>query len=67
MVIASPPMTVRVIANLGAILVVIRDKKRDRTLVLVDPDEPRRLVLSIARPLLWQHERRELARALRQR
>jgi hypothetical protein len=66
MVVASPPMTVHLIPNLGAILVVVRSKTNGRVAILVDPDEPRDLILGVARPTLFREERQELRRALRQ-
>ena len=69
------PPAIHLIAGLPAALVVARYRNGDvlvlarphdggRVVVLVDVDQPWRLILSLARPLLWRHERRELARVL---
>jgi hypothetical protein len=58
-------MTVHLIDNLGASLVVARDKKSGRTLVLIDKGESRRRILGLTRLLLHDDERRELYRILK--
>jgi hypothetical protein len=63
--ITGPMPTIRLIPDLGALLVVVRERKEGgRVLVLVDADQPWRRIVSLCRPILWQHERRELARVL---
>jgi hypothetical protein len=70
MVVASPPMTVHLIAGLPAALVVVNpfaeDRSRVLVLVLVDTDQPWRRILVLSRAILYHDERRELCRALRQ-
>jgi hypothetical protein len=62
-IIRSMPQ-VHLIAGLPAILVIARFKRDGQVLVLVDADQPWRLILNLSRPLLPHDERRELARVL---
>jgi hypothetical protein len=57
-------MTVHLIAGLPAILVIARFKADGQVVILASADEPWRLVLNVARPLLPRHERLALVRAL---
>ena len=56
-------MTVHLIAGLGACLVIARYRDGE-VLVLVDAGQPWRRILTLSRPLLPHHERRELCRVL---
>jgi hypothetical protein len=56
--------TVHLIPALPAVLVIARFKDDGQVLVLVDPAQPWRLTMNLARPLLYRAERRALLGAL---
>jgi hypothetical protein len=57
-------MSIYLIPGLPALLVILHGYGGQVLAVAVDTDQPRRLILSLARPLLGREERRELARVL---
>ncbi len=57
------PPAIHLIPGLPALLVIARYRNGE-TLILVDADQPWRLILNLSRALLPHHERRELLRAL---
>ena len=56
--------TVHLIPALPAVLVIARLERDGRVLVVVDPAQPWRLTMNLARPLLHREERRALLGAL---
>jgi hypothetical protein len=57
-------MRIHLIPELGALLIVVR-RGGQVLAVGVDPGQPARLINALARPVLWEAERKELAQALR--